>query len=98
MEDITADKSSDNEFQPTSGYEHKTKIEIETKTDRPPKKKKKVVKEPVCAAVKAAKLAVSTAVELANRNKDTSVAGGTKGHELAAGKKLPHGNNMSDGR
>jgi hypothetical protein len=46
MEDVTADKSSDNEFQPTSGYERKTEVEIETETDRPPKKKK-VAKEPV---------------------------------------------------
>ena len=50
------------------------------------------------AAVKAAQLAISTAVELVNGNKDTSVAGGTKGHVLADGKKLPHGDNMSYGR
>ena len=98
MEDITVDKLSNNEFQPTSGYEHETKVEIETETDCPPKKKKKVAKELVHAAVKAAQLAVSAAMELTNGNKDTLVAGGTIGHELAAGKKLPHGGNVSDGK
>ena len=96
MEDVTVDESSDNEFQPTLGYERETEVEIETETDRPPKKKKKVAKEPVRAAVKAAQLAVSAAMELTNGNKDASVAGGTIGHELAAGKKLPHGDNVSD--
>ena len=98
MEDVTADKLSDNKFQPTSGYERETKVKIETETDHPPKKKKKVMKEPVHTAVKAAMLAISTAVELVNGNKDASVARGTKGHELVAGQKLPHGDNVSDGR
>jgi hypothetical protein len=86
MEDVTGDESSNNKFQPTSGYERETKVKIKTETDRPPKKKK-VVKKLVRTAVKAAQLAVSNAIELTNGNKDTLVAGGTKGHELVAGKK-----------
>ena len=40
MEDIITDELSNNKFQPTLGYEHKTEVKIETKTDCPPKMKK----------------------------------------------------------
>jgi hypothetical protein len=102
--DMFPDNSSltnDDDFQPkptsSPATERADKTDDETETELPPKKKKKTTKEPVCVAQVS-----SNGVESkeGKKNLGTSIAVSTlttKGNLFADGKKLPRGDNVSDG-
>jgi hypothetical protein len=96
--DSITDESSlsaynDGEFEPPTD---RADTEVETETEAPPKKKKTTVKEPVRTAIKAA---LARDPEGGKKGLEGSVAEEpTKGHPIADGKKLPHGDNVFDRR
>ncbi|KAF8495461.1 hypothetical protein F5888DRAFT_1635530 [Russula emetica] len=91
--------TNDDEFQPTSesATECADKTDDETETELPPKKKKKIAKEPVPVA--AAQVASDAGKSKGGKKKlEALIVVSTltsKGNHLTDGKKLPHGDNVS---
>jgi hypothetical protein len=106
--DVFSDNSSltnDDEFQPEPTSSSATeraasdKTDDESETELPPKKKAKTAKEPV--QVQVSNNAGSGKSKGGKKNSEVSIAVSTlittKGNQLADEKKLPHGDNVSDG-
>jgi len=87
-------RDADQDFEPTSGNEVTTESGMETEPETPPKKKKKTNKEPVRAAITAARSSVNNE-RTAKEGQAKPLAGAFNNPSHEAGIEVPHGGRVS---